>query len=471
MPRTKMICTLGPVSRDVRVVRELVRAGMNVARINFSHGDQATHAQAIAAVRQAAREEERLVSIVADLQGPKLRVGDLPAGGVKLAAGDRLLLADAPFSPGRIPLPHPEVLRDLQPGQPLRLDDGRMELTVEEVADGAAWCRVVAGGLLTSRKGVNLPGASLGISSVTPKDREDARFAAEQGVDFVALSFVRSPQDVQALRDELAAGIAVVAKIEKPEALAVLDEILAVSDAIMIARGDLGVETPPEEVPFHQKRIIAACNRAGKPVITATQMLQSMMTCPTPTRAEASDVANAILDGTDAVMLSGETAVGEHPVGAARTMARICANAEAHLSPERFLRSGEGLGSCTVTESISQATVEIAAEVGARAILTATMSGATARMVARHRPAVPIVALTPNPATLAQLAVVWGVTPLLIDHFATTDEMIDLMAQAAYRAGKVRAGDLIVLTAGIPFGGEGLTNTVQVHVVKEGGKI
>ncbi|HEC34371.1 MAG TPA: pyruvate kinase [Chloroflexi bacterium] len=473
MARTKIICTIGPASEDPDVVRGLIRAGMDVARINFSHGDAATHARAIATVRGVAEEEGRLVAVMADLQGPKLRVGELPDEGVALVEGETVVLTLSPFAAGRIPVPHPEVFRDVQVGQQVLLDDGRLELVVEEAGAEEVRCRIVTGGRLTSCKGLNLPGAALNISALTPKDREDARFAVEQGVDFVALSFVRSPNDVEDLRSLLAgweADLPIVAKIEKPEALAVFDNILRAADVVMVARGDLGVETPPEEVPFHQKRIIRACNLVGKPVITATQMLQTMIERPTPTRAEASDVANAILDGTDAVMLSGETAVGAYPVEAVRTMARICTNADVHLPLGRFLYGAERSISPTVTEAISQATVEIAAEVGAKAILTATMSGTTARMVARHRPAVPIVAVTPNRCTLMRLTMVWGVTPVLVPRFATTDEMLLLMVQAAHRRGFVQKGDLVILTAGIPFGGEGCTNMLKVHVVGEKGE-
>jgi pyruvate kinase len=339
-------------------------------------------------------------------------------------------------------------------------------LQVEAVAGGEARCQVIVGGVLFSHKGLNLPNTPLGISALTPKDRDDLRFIVEEGLDCVALSFVRSPNDVAELREVLrglGADLPIVAKIEKAEALAAFDGILAAADGIMVARGDLGVETAAEEVPFCQKRIIRACNQAGKPVITATQMLQSMITSPTPTRAEASDVANAVLDGTDAVMLSGETAVGAYPVETARTMARICVNAETHLPSGQLLHTVERQAS--VTESISEATVEIAAEVGARAILVATMSGATARMVARHRPAVPVVAVTPNPRALTWLALVWGVTPLLVREFTTTDEMVELMLRAAQQAGFVQAGERVVLTAGIPFGGEGLTNMLEVRTV------
>lgn len=474
MPRTKIVCTLGPASESSEIVRALVRAGMDVARINFSHGDHGSHARAIATVRRVAEEEDRPVAVMADLQGPRLRIGELPEGGVSLSEGERVVLTRSSFSSDRIPIPHAEVLRALRPGHRVLIDDGRLVLQVEERLAEEVACRVIVGGELTSHKGVNLPGVAVKLPSLTEKDEDDLRFAVEHGVDLVALSFVRSARDVEAVRRLLAsltADLPVIAKIEKAEAVDAFDEILQAADGIMVARGDLGVETSPEEVPFLQKRIIRACNRVGKPVITATQMLQSMMERPTPTRAEASDVVNAILDGTDAVMLSGETAVGAFPVEAVRTMAALCSSAEAHLLPIKVWEAGESGGVTGVTEAISRATVEIAAEVGARAILTATMSGTTARMVARHRPGVPIVAATPDPSTLMRLTIVWGVTPVRVPRFTTTDEMVALMVRAAYERGFVRRGDRVVLTAGVPFGGRGRTNMLKVHVVGEAGEV
>ena len=472
MPRTKIVCTIGPTSSSPEVMRDLMRAGMNVARINFSHGDHTTHAHSIATLRRVAEEEGRLVAVIADLQGPKLRVGEIEGGAVKLREGDVVTLTSRlrPGATDEIPVPHPQLLRDLRPGQTVLLDDGRLELVVVRAGEGNLKCRVVAGGQLTSHKGINVPGATLNLSALTLKDREDALFALEQGVDFFALSFVRRPTDVRELRQLLksrGASVSIIAKIEKPEALSVFDEIMAEADGIMVARGDLGVETPAEEVPFHQKSIIRACNQAGKPVITATQMLQTMIENPRPTRAEASDIVNAILDGTDAVMLSGETAVGRYPIEAVETMATICANAEAHLPRGRLLHTGDGdHRHGTVTEAISCAAVEIASEVGARAIITATMSGMTARMVARHRPSVPVVAVTPSRMTLFRLMLVWGVEPVLVPEFKTTDEMMRVMMRSACEKGVAAWGDPVVLTAGIPFGGGG-TNMLEVHVVGE----
>jgi len=473
MSRTKIVCTIGPASRSPDVIRSLIRAGMDVARINFSHGDQPTHAQSIATLRQVAEEEGELVAIMADLQGPKLRVGEIEGEGIELCEGGVVTLTARP-RPGvrdEIPVPHPELLRILQAGQAILLDDGSLELSVVQVGEDGLKCRIVVGGRLFSRKGINVPGANLSFSALTPKDREDAIFAAEHGAGFLALSFVRQSADVCELREFLAGNgiyIPIVAKIEKPEALTVFDEILAKADGIMVARGDLGVETPAEEVPFHQKRIIRACNQAGKPVITATQMLQTMIENPRPTRAEASDVANAVLDGTDAVMLSGETAVGQYPVESAETMASICTNAEAHLPYGRLLRRASR-GRETITEAISGAAVEIAGEVGARAIITATMSGVTARMVARHRPSVPVVAVTPDQTTLDQLALTWGVVPVQVPEFQTTDDMVQMMVRAALEKGLVDQGDSVVLTAGIPFGSSpDETNMLKVHIVSDG---
>ena len=480
MPRTKIVCTIGPASQQPEVVRGLVRAGMDVARINFSHGDRETHARAIATVREVAAQERCRVAVMADLPGPKFRVGEIPGDGMTLHRGEMVTLTafphrGAPDANKEIPVPHPDLLRDLQPGQTVLLDDGSIELLVQQAGEGVLLCRVVNEGHLSSHKGINVPGAALRLSALTSKDRDLAVFALEQGVDFFALSFVRRPADVRELRRFLQKRVGatpiipIIAKIEKPEALSVFDEILAEADGVMVARGDLGVETPAEEVPFHQKRIIRACNQVGKPVITATQMLQTMIEHPHPTRAEASDVANAILDGTDAVMLSGETAVGRYPVEAALTMARICANAEAHLPYGRLLY-GEAKKKDvpkTITEAISCAAVEIAGEVQARAIITATMSGQTARMVARHRPHVPVVAVTPSERTLYSLSLVWGVEPVLVEEFSNTDDMVKMMVQAACEHSAVAWGDPIVLTAGIPFGSGGETNMLKVHVVGE----
>jgi len=471
MSRTKIVCTIGPASCSPEAVRELICAGMDVARINFSHGDHNIHARSIATLRRVAEEEGRLVSVLADLQGPKLRVGTIAGEGMRLRDGSRVSMVAGSNAKveGEIPVPHPQLLKDLRLGDRLLLDDGNIELVVTGKGGNQLHCEVIAGGLLTSHKGINVPGAALDISAITVKDREDARFAIEHGVDFIAQSFVRQPSDVRELRlllEKHGAQTPIIAKIEKSEALQHFDGILSEADGIMVARGDLGVETPAEEVPFHQKQIIQACNQIGKPVITATQMLQSMITHARPTRAEASDVVNAILDGTDAVMLSGETAVGHYPAKATRTMAKICSNAEAHLACDDWLRTvSESYES--VTGSISYAAVRIALDIDAKVIVTATMSGATARMVARFHPPMPVLALTPDQAVVGRLALSWGVVPILVPRFKSTDEMMRLTASVVAEQGLVQTGDRVVLTAGIPFGTGGKTNMLKVIVVGE----
>jgi pyruvate kinase len=472
MLRTKIVCTLGPASEDEPTIRAFLRAGMAVARINFSHGNHEIHARRIELVRRLAGEMDRPVAILADLQGPKLRVGLLAEEGMQLVEGETVTLADQPSfdQPGRIPVPHPEVIRGAHPGGRILMDDGLLELQVLELDGTQVHARVVTGGLLQSRKGLSLPHTSLEMPSVTDKDQADAAFALEQGVDYFALSFVRCDDDVRHLRawlEKQGAQTPIIAKIEKPEALDCIEEILAVSDGLMVARGDLGVEAPAEEVPIAQKRIIRACNKAGKPVITATQMLDSMMRNPRPTRAEASDVANAILDGSDAIMLSGETAVGRYAVAAVETMARIAAVTERSMPYQDWLERAFMAGSHTVVGAISQVACEIAAELEAKAIITSTASGSTARRVARHRPATPICAPTPSPVTYRQLALVWGVEPLLVEQFADTDTMMVTVVDAVRALGMVQDGDLVVITAGVPLGGEGLTNMVKVHRVGE----
>ena len=474
MARTKIVCTIGPASSSAATIRGLVRAGMDVARINCSHGDPGGHARAISTVRQVAASEGTLVAIMADLQGPKFRVGVLEGGAIVLREGEsvRLTARATSGSSADIPVPHPEVLRAVHPTQIVLLDDGSLELVVERVDDDGVVCRVALGGQLGSRKGINIPGLDLALPSLTPKDQDDARFALAQGVDFIAQSFVRRATDVCELRRLLHANGGasfIIAKIEKAEALEAFDEILEEADGIMVARGDLGVETPAVEVPFHQKNIIAACNRTGKPVITATQMLQSMIVNPRPTRAESSDVVNAILDGTDAVMLSGETAVGRYVVEATQTMEAISANAEAEMVG-RWDRPAfpEAVGTA---ESISTAAVKIADEVGAKAIVTATMSGLTARMVARHRPSVPVIAVTPSESTLHQLTLVWGVVSVLVPELKSTDEMVQTMVRAVTQEAAAKPGDPVVLIAGIPFGSGATTNMLKVHVVGEGGSL
>lgn len=472
MLRTKIVCTLGPASDDERVMRAFVQAGMAVARINFSHGTHEDQARRIAMVRQVADEMGRQVAILADLQGPKLRVGVLPKEGLELVEGETVILANqqAVDRPDVVPIPHPEVLRDIRKGDRILLDDGLLELLIVSRDGEQAQARVIAGGVLSSRKGLSLPHTSLSMPSVTAKDRRDAAFAVEQHVDYFALSFVRCAEDVLQLRaylQELDADTPIIAKIEKPEALGCIEEILDVSEGLMVARGDLGIEAPAEEVPIAQKRIIRCCNTASKPVITATQMLDSMIRNPRPTRAEASDVANAILDGSDAIMLSGETAVGRYAIASVQTMARIATVTERSIPYHQWLQRSFMSGSRNVTDAISQVACEIASELDATAIITSTVSGSTARRVAAHRPDTDIVAPTPNVATCRRLALVWGVEPLLVNEFLDTDTMIVTVVDAARTRNMIKDGELVIITAGVPLGGAGLTNTLKVHRVGE----
>ncbi len=472
MLRTKIVCTLGPASDDEASIRAFIQAGMAVARVNFSHGMHEDHARRIELVRRAARETGRSVAILADLQGPKLRVGVLPAEGLALNEGEEVVLVNEESStePRMIPIPHAEVLRGVEPGDRILLDDGLLELAVRDWHGPTARARVVTGGVLKSRKGLSLPHTHLRLPSVTAKDQVDAAFALDQGVDYFALSFVRRDRDVRQLRawlEEHDDHTPIIAKIEKPEALDCIEEIVEASDGLMVARGDLGVEAPAEEVPIAQKRIIRACNQASKPVITATQMLDSMMRNPRPTRAEASDVANAILDGSDAIMLSGETAVGRFPLESVQTMARIATVTERSMPYADWLRRPLLKESRSVTDAIAQVACEIASELRAKAIIASTVSGSTARRVASHRPLTPIVAPTPERTTYRQLSLVWGVEPLLVNQFTHTDDMIVTVVDAARDRALVQDGDLVVITAGVPLGGAGLTNTLKVHRVGE----
>ncbi len=477
--RTKIVCTIGPASQDVGMLRAMIRAGMDVARINFSHGDHETHARNIVNIRQVAEQEGKVVAILADLPGPKLRLGSLVQDPLELTAGDHVTLtareALDPEQPFVVPFPQADVLRDLNVGERLLLDDGQLEFNVtRKLADGDVECDVVIGGNLASHKGVSIPDTRLSLSSITEADREHVRFALENGVDYIAQSFVRTADDMRELCWLLrhwSGDAALIAKIEKAEAIANFDQILEASDGIMVARGDLGVETPAEEVPVHQKNIIRRCNEAGKPVITATQMLQSMIENPRPTRAESTDVANAIFDGTDAVMLSGETAVGKYPLQAVEMMTRIAQIAEKYLHDHAELHHEElilkGEKDRSIPAAISHVTSRIADLLGAQLIVASTYSGYTARRVARVRPNTPILAATPNRQTYNRLALVWGVLPIMVQEYETIDEMIAVVEKTALEARLVKSGDLIVLIGGVPFGIGSQTNFLKVLCVEE----
>lgn len=471
MARTKIVATIGPASNGPDTIRRLLAAGMNVARINFSHGDHQSHRQTVERLRRVAAEEKAVLAILGDLQGPKLRLGHVKAGGIHLALGDEIVLTPHRGQPAMIHFPHPDLITAIQVGARLVIGDGEVEFIVAEKRADTLRCTVTVAGLLESRKGVNAPGTDLAISSMTEKDKQDLKLACELDLDYIALSFVRTAVDVQELRHLIATygrQIPIIAKIEKSEAIQCLDEISQAADGMMVARGDLGIEVPPQEVPLLQKRIIHCCNTIGKPVITATQMLQSMIEHPRPTRAEASDVANAILDGTDAVMLSGETATGKFPIEAVQMMCNIAEITEKAFpyAEWRQRRQQTQNGTEGIAEAISAASCEVARQIEARAIASTTMSGYTAQKIARHRPATRIMAVTPSPHTQRRLALVWGVESVLVDDFADTDTML-VQAVEAMHTLDLHAGDKLVITAGIPFGHGGTTNLIQVHEIKD----
>ena len=470
--RTKIVCTLGPSSWSPERIASLIENGMDVARINFSHGTQERHAETIRNVREAAARAGRPIAILGDLQGPKIRVGVLPEP-VDLAPGDAVTFAPEGEHTGtELPTTYPQLAGDLDVGDVVLLADGLMELIVEDVQAPRVTMRVIHGGTLTSNKGINLPGVRVSVPSLTDKDLRDLDFALEQRVDYVALSFVRSPEDVQDLVRRIpGGGPLVVVKVEKGLALDNLQSILDVSAAAMVARGDLGVELPFEQVPLAQKRMIQMANISSRPVITATQMLESMIENPRPTRAEASDVANAIIDGTDAVMLSAETATGKFPVQAVQAMVRIAMEIEgAHILEEGPhydipIERPTDDGETTTSRAIAGATVEAVRRLRAPLILTFTSSGYTARMVSSFRPPVPILALTDSRRTYNQLALVWGVIPMLCTEDATFDEMLACGREMALARGLARRGDRIVVTAGLPIHVAGSTNSLRVEVV------
>jgi pyruvate kinase len=470
--KTKIVCTLGPACEDPAVLGAMLAAGMNVVRLNFSHGDHHWHAEMIRRVRQLERERGVFVAIIADLQGPRIRVGELAGGQVTLRAGEEVTITTEPVvGTGRlVPTDYDLLPQDVRPGQRILLDDGLLELEVTKVAGPRVHCRVVTGGPLSSHKGINLPGVRVSVPTLTDKDRADLAFALQHGVDYVALSFVRSAEDVAQARELIQAQQAeahIIAKLEKPEALADLDRIVAWADAIMVARGDLGVELSPEQVPFVQKHILARCMAFRKPVITATQMLDSMREHPRPTRAEVTDVANAVLDGTDAVMLSGETAVGQYPVEAVHTMCRIAVQAEQYLRQGPHLRTevAEGVEQLVVADAVARAAAETAEGLRARLIVAFTQSGWTARLISKCRAALPVVAATPQVSTARRCSLYWGVMPILVEESTSTDAMIAAVEQVCRQQQLAQPGDTIVVTAGTPIGRPGTTNMMKVEKV------
>ncbi len=472
MRHTKIVCTIGPASESLEVLQAIIEAGMDVARLNFSHGTHEEHRRRIEGIRQAAAAVGKTVAILLDTRGPEIRVGKMEGGRVTLTEGAEVVLTTQELlgTPQRISVNYLGLPREVKAGDRVLIDDGLIELVVLAVEGEDIRCRVVNGGEVSDRKGVNVPGVEVALPAVTDQDLEDILFGIAMKVDFIAASFIRRPEDVLAIRrilEEHGADIHIIAKIENQSGVKNAEDILKVADGIMVARGDLGVEIPVEEVPLVQKDLINLCNMAGKPVITATQMLDSMMRNPRPTRAEASDVANAIMDGTDAIMLSGETAAGRFPVEAVRTMARLAERTEQALDFPTMLRQRGKAFQRTVTDAISHATCTISLDLQAEAIITPTTSGSTARMVSKYRPACPVVAASPNADVLRKLSLVWGVIPVLVPITTGTDQMISAGVAAALEAGVINSGDLTVITAGVPVGVPGTTNLIKVHIVGE----
>jgi pyruvate kinase len=470
MRRTKIICTVGPATSAPERLQALVEAGMNVARLNFSHGAYEFHGDTVKHLRKISAELHKPIALMQDLCGPKIRLGTLPPEGLMVEAGDEVtfVLQEKGENIDELPLPLPTLFAMVRPGEPIMINDGRVKMIVTDRDADKIRALVKIGGILSTRKGVNLPETRLPISSITEKDLMDLRFGIQSGVDWVAVSFVRSPQDLepaQRMVEAAGAKIRIIAKIERREAVEDLDGIIKIADGIMIARGDLGVEVPIHEVPLIQKDITRRCNRAGKPVITATQMLESMISAPDPTRAEATDVANSILDGTDAVMLSGETAVGQYPIAAVQVMHNIAMRTEQALHEGNRQSWCHDPGSLSVTESVAESVCRIAYEIGARAILCNTSSGGTAKLVSKYRPTAPVIALTSEEATYRQLALSWGVEPYLIPPVSNAEEMFTNVVNTVVNIGVAKDGDQVVITSGVPVGKSGTTSLIKVHTI------
>ncbi|MBT5831288.1 MAG: pyruvate kinase [Candidatus Latescibacteria bacterium] len=474
MKKAKIVSTLGPASSSEIMLEQLIAAGVDVFRFNFSHGTQDEHSELVGRVRMVAQRMQRPVAILQDLQGPKIRVGKLAEEPIPLEVGEKITITtrDVPGDKTCVPTTYESLPRDVKPADRVLLDDGNIELIVREVFGTDVVCEVVVGGDLKSNKGINLPGVRVSAPSLTSKDRSDLEVGIALDVDYVALSFVREPDDVREVQhiiEQAGKDIPVIAKLERSEAIDRLDEILEVAGGVMVARGDLGVEVSPEDVPVIQKRIILAANQAGVLVITATQMLESMTDNPRPTRAEASDVANAIFDGTDAVMLSGETAVGKYPVRTVEMMSRIIETAEASMTSDPPILSVQGpAGSLSFPDAIGQAAAAVSAGVSTKAIVAFTQSGATARLISKRRPRTPIVAFTPSVRICRQLCLCWGTEPRLIDQIEETDRMVAEVEARLLLEGSVRVGDTLVILAGAPITAKAETNLLKLHRVGGG---
>lgn len=469
--KTKIVCTMGPNLFEKDLVKPLMLAGMDVARFNFSHDIHENHLKRYNEVCRLREELGLPIATMLDTKGPEIRIGTFANKRIQLQPGQLFTLTteDIEGDEERVSVTYKDLPKDVQPGSRILIDDGLVGMTVERVTDTEVCCKVLNAGVISDRKGVNIPGAHLSMPFISQKDREDILFAIEHGFEFIAASFTRSAEDIMQIRHIMAEkncdSIAIIAKIENMEGVENLEEILRVADGIMVARGDMGVEIPFEDVPGLQKRIIKDCVRAGKPVITATQMLDSMMKNPRPTRAEATDVANAIYDGTSAIMLSGETAAGAYPIEAVETMARIALKTEADINYVSRFATGNFNAKSDITAAISHATVTSAHDLKASAIITVTKGGGTARMISRYRPDCPIISCTTNDTVYRQLNLSWGVTPLLINEENSTDALFDHAVEAAVRTKMIQDGELVVLTAGVPLGISGTTNLMKVHVV------
>jgi pyruvate kinase len=471
--RTKIVATLGPGTSKEETIRNLVHFGVDVTRLNFSHGEHETHLKNAHLVREAAEKSGRNVAVMQDIQGPKIRIGEV-VGETELVEGNRVTVAPGDFlgDASRLSTPYKQVVQDVEPGHRILLDDGLLEIRVEEVEDSEIECVVVTGGPISSHKGMNFPDSSLSISGLTPKDLEDLRFGVEElRPDWIAASFVRSGAEVEEIKERISefggSGIPLISKVEKHEAIDDIENILKASDGIMVARGDLAVELSAERVPIEQKRIVARCRRLGKPVIVATQMLDSMIRNPRPTRAEVSDVANAIFDRADAVMLSGETAVGRYPLESVRVMDRICQEAEEAINYGRDIVSSTDWGRGDRYDALTHAACELAEDLGLEAIITSTQSGLSCLRVARFRPPNKIVAVSPEESTVRMLAMVWGVNAVNGEQRGGIEERYDEAVHAARKAGLVKEDDEVILTGGSMSTMPGSTNMLKLHKIGE----
>ncbi|MFB3080894.1 MAG: pyruvate kinase [Nitrosomonadaceae bacterium] len=471
MRRTKIVCTIGPVSDSEEVLGKLMDAGMNVARLNFSHGTHEQHQTVIERIRKVAAEKNKPIAILQDLAGPKIRIRDFKDGFINLTPGETFTLTteDIAGDKLRVSVTYPKLPNEVKAGDRILLADGSIQLEVKKTDANNVICEVGVGGELSSKKGINLPGSSLSVEALTAKDREDLKFGLEHNVDYVAMSFVRRQEDIQQITKIMKENIKpvpIIAKIEKHEAIENIDDILKVVDGIMVARGDLAVETPLESVPLAQKMLIRKCNQTSKPVITATQMLKSMVDNPRPTRAEANDVANAVIDGTDAVMLSEETTIGNFPVEAVQTMVRIIEVTESSELVEHQRFRHDYTEATSISHAVSHAAYEMAKDLKAGAILTPTQSGSTARMVSSYRPDQVIIALCPDEAVVRRLNLIWGVYPFFAEGYLTAEEMIEQAKDKALTSGLVKFDDVVVITAGVPIGISGTTNLIRAEVLR-----